>query len=81
MSPRSSATWPRPPPARVNGQLLVVHGGMVAIVERPRVAAKFDTAKETFTYDELDALLTPHYADRPPSETFAAAEVLGLKRE
>ncbi|MFF0061813.1 3-oxoacyl-ACP reductase [Streptomyces sp. NPDC005279] len=69
-----------PAAAKVNGQLLVVHGGMVAIVERPRVAAKFDTSKEVFSYDELDALLTPHYADRPPGETFAAAEVLGLKR-
>ncbi|MFF8604940.1 3-oxoacyl-ACP reductase [Streptomyces sp. NPDC015346] len=64
----------------VNGQLLVVHGGMVAIVDRPRVSAKFDTAKEAFTYEELDGLLTPHYASRPPGETFAAAEVLALKR-
>ncbi|MFI6353567.1 3-oxoacyl-ACP reductase [Streptomyces sp. NPDC050743] len=69
-----------PAAAGINGQLLVVHGGMVAIVERPRVRAKFDSKQETFTYDELDALLTPHYADRPPGETFAAAEVLGLKR-
>ncbi|MFI1719862.1 3-oxoacyl-ACP reductase [Streptomyces sp. NPDC020489] len=70
-----------PAAARVNGQLLVVHGGMVAVVERPRVQAKFDSKQDTFTYDELDALLTPHYAARPPQETFAAAEVLGLKRE
>ena len=70
-----------PAAARVNGQLLVVHGGMVAVVERPRVAAKFDSKQDTFTYDELDALLSPHYADRPDGETFAAAEVLGLKRE
>ncbi|MEV2214678.1 3-oxoacyl-ACP reductase [Streptomyces sp. NPDC050997] len=70
-----------PAAARVNGQLLVVHGGMVAVVERPRVAAKFDSKQDTFTYDELDALLTPHYAGRPDGETFAAAEVLGLKRE
>ena len=69
-----------PAAAGINGQLLVVHGGMVAIVERPRVQAKFDSKQETFTYDELDALLTPHYAGRPPGETFAAAEVLGLKR-
>ncbi|MEU1129647.1 3-oxoacyl-ACP reductase [Streptomyces sp. NPDC005900] len=69
-----------PAAAKVNGQLLVVHGGMVAVVERPKVAAKFDAAKEVFTYDELDELLTPYYADRPPNETFAAAEVLGLKR-
>ncbi|KUJ67438.1 3-ketoacyl-ACP reductase, partial [Streptomyces albus subsp. albus] len=69
-----------PAASGVNGQLLVVHGGMVAVVERPRVAAQFDAAKETFTFAELDGLLTPYYADRPPNETFAAAEVLGLKR-
>ncbi|MGW2487514.1 3-oxoacyl-ACP reductase [Streptomyces sp. NPDC001606] len=69
-----------PAAARINGQLLVVHGGMVAVMERPRVRAKFDSKQETFTYDELDALLTPHYADRPAGETFAATEVLGLKR-
>ncbi|MEU2503631.1 3-oxoacyl-ACP reductase [Streptomyces sp. NPDC007863] len=69
-----------PAAARVNGQLLVVHGGMVAVVERPRVAAKFDTAKEAFGFEELDGLLTPYFAERPPSETFAATEVLGLKK-
>ncbi|MEK8142838.1 3-oxoacyl-ACP reductase [Streptomyces sp. M10(2022)] len=68
-----------PAAAGVNGQLLVVHGAMVAIMERPRVAAKFDSAKETFTFDELDGLITAHFADRPQGETFAAAEVLGLK--
>ncbi|MEU9703727.1 3-oxoacyl-ACP reductase [Streptomyces sp. NPDC047981] len=69
-----------PAAAGVNGQLLVVHGGMVAIVDRPRVSAKFDTAKDAFTYEELDGLLSPHYAGRPAGETFAASEVLGLKR-
>ncbi|RII17007.1 putative short-chain type dehydrogenase/reductase [Streptomyces sp. YIM 130001] len=66
---------------RVTGQLLVVHGGLVAVMERPRVAARFDTAKEAFTYEELDELLSPYYAQRLPQETFAAAEVLGLKHE
>ncbi|MER7000596.1 3-oxoacyl-ACP reductase [Streptomyces sp. NPDC000410] len=69
-----------PAAARVNGQLLVVHGGMVAVVERPRVAATFDSSKETFSYEELDGVLSPYYASRPDGETFAAAEVLGLKR-
>ncbi|MGV9247069.1 3-oxoacyl-ACP reductase [Streptomyces sp. NPDC003710] len=68
-----------PAAAQVNGQLLVVHGGMVAIVERPRVGARFDTKQDAFTYDELDALLTPHFAQRPRGETFAAVEVLGLR--
>ncbi|MER7978610.1 3-oxoacyl-ACP reductase [Streptomyces sp. NPDC095817] len=70
-----------PAAADVNGQLLVVHGGMVAVVERPRVAAQFDSKQDTFSHDELDALLTPYYGDRPRGETFAAAEVLGLKRD
>lgn len=69
-----------PAAAHITGQLLVVHGGMVAIAERPRIAAKFDTTQDVFDHAELDALLTPYYADRPPGETFAAAEVLGLKR-
>ncbi|MFI2435646.1 3-oxoacyl-ACP reductase [Streptomyces sp. NPDC018693] len=69
-----------PAAGRISGQLLVVHGGMVAVVERPRVGAKFDSEGDTFTYDELDAVLTPHYAGRPAGETFAAAEVLGLRR-
>ncbi|MCX4761592.1 3-oxoacyl-ACP reductase [Streptomyces sp. NBC_01275] len=69
-----------PAAARINGQLLVVHGGMVAVVERPRVQAKFDSKQDAFTYDELDAVLGPHYAQRPAQETFAAAEVLGLRR-
>ncbi|NBM20409.1 3-oxoacyl-ACP reductase [Streptomyces sp. GC420] len=62
----------------VDGQLFVVHGGMVAVVERPRVAAVFDTAKEMFGYEELDGLLTPYYAGRPPGESFAAPEILTL---
>ncbi|OQD54875.1 3-oxoacyl-ACP reductase [Streptomyces phaeoluteigriseus] len=69
-----------PAAARINGQLLVVHGGMVAVVERPRVQAVFESKQETFSHEELDAVLTPHYAGRPEGETFAAAEVLGLRR-
>jgi 3-oxoacyl-[acyl-carrier protein] reductase len=70
-----------PAAGRINGQVLVVHGGMVAVVERPRVQAKFDSKQEAFTYEELDSVLAPHYAERPEGETFAAVEVLGLRRE
>ena len=62
----------------MNGQLFVVHGGMVAVIERPRVAAKFDTAKEAFSYEELDELLTPYYEGREPARR-AATEVLRLR--
>ncbi|KPC87393.1 3-oxoacyl-ACP reductase [Streptomyces albus] len=70
-----------PAASHVNGQLLVVHGGMVAVLDRPRVAAKFDTAKDVFTLDELDEKLTPFFAGRSPRETFAATEVLALKKD
>ncbi|MFE0632920.1 3-oxoacyl-ACP reductase [Streptomyces sp. NPDC058864] len=66
---------------RISGQLFVVHGGMVAVMDRPRVAAKFDTAKEAFTHDELDDLLTPYWAGRDPGDTFAATDVLALRHE
>ncbi|UNZ19530.1 3-oxoacyl-ACP reductase [Streptomyces sp. 891-h] len=69
-----------PAASRISGQVLVVHGGMVALLERPRVAAKFDTAKDMFTVAELDERLTPFFAERSPQETFAAPEVLGLRK-
>lgn len=69
-----------PAAGRVNGQVLVVHGGMVAVVERPRVAAQFDSAGGVFRYGELDEALSPYFASRPEGETFGAAEVLGLRR-
>ncbi|ATW48269.1 3-oxoacyl-ACP reductase [Streptomyces peucetius] len=68
-----------PAAGEVNGQLLIVHGGMVAVMERPRVAARYDTAKDLFTYEELDGALTPYFAARPPGETFASREVLTLR--
>ncbi|MCX4739504.1 3-oxoacyl-ACP reductase [Streptomyces antibioticus] len=69
-----------PAAARINGQVLVVHGGMVAVVERPRVRAQFDCKGDVFGFEELDATLGAHFAERPDGETFAAAEVLGLRR-
>ncbi|WKK22214.1 3-oxoacyl-ACP reductase [Streptomyces olivoreticuli] len=70
-----------PAAAGVNGQVFVVHGGMVAVVERPRVAAKFDAAEGTFGVEELEGALTPYFATRPLGETFAARELLGLRRQ
>nr|WP_179080693.1 3-oxoacyl-ACP reductase [Streptomyces rectiverticillatus] len=67
-----------PAAAGVTGQVLLVHGGMVAVMERPKVTAQFGTAGKVFTAEELDGLLTPHFAGRPPGETFAAPEVWQL---
>lgn len=68
-----------PQATAVNGQVFVVHGGMVAIVERPRVAAKLDAVGDVFGFGELDGLLTPYFDERR-GEGFAALEVLSLKR-
>ncbi|MFJ2199190.1 3-oxoacyl-ACP reductase [Streptomyces violaceusniger] len=68
-----------PGAAKVNGQVFVVHGGMLAILERPKVAAKLDAKEDAFGFEELDAVLTPYFAERG-GESFAAVEVLGLKR-
>ncbi|ANW20423.1 3-oxoacyl-ACP reductase [Streptomyces clavuligerus] len=70
-----------PAAAGVSGQVLVVHGGMVAVVERPRISAKFAAEKEVFGHEELDALLTPYFAGLPRGEGFAALEFLGLRRD
>ncbi|MEU1780774.1 3-oxoacyl-ACP reductase [Streptomyces abikoensis] len=61
-----------PPAAGITGQVFVVHGGMVAVMERPRVAARFGTKGDVFTIEELDGLLTPFYAGRDEGEGFAA---------
>ncbi|MBC3842209.1 3-oxoacyl-ACP reductase [Streptacidiphilus sp. 4-A2] len=66
---------------QVNGQLFVVHGGMVAVLGQPPVLAKFDAAKDLFTVDELDGLLGPFYARRTPGDGYANVSVLGLKHE
>jgi NAD(P)-dependent dehydrogenase (short-subunit alcohol dehydrogenase family) len=64
-----------PAAAGVNGQVFLVHGGMVAVMRRPEVAARFEARGVA----ELGAVLTPYFAERPLGETFAAPEILGLK--
>jgi NAD(P)-dependent dehydrogenase (short-subunit alcohol dehydrogenase family) len=69
-----------PAAQHVNGQLFVVHGGMVAVLGQPPVLAKFDAAKDFFTAAELDGQLSPFYAARTPGDGYANVSVLGLKR-
>ncbi|MEE1928570.1 SDR family NAD(P)-dependent oxidoreductase [Streptomyces sp. TRM 70351] len=68
-----------PAAARVTGQVMVVHGGMVAVLDRPRVAATFDTAGDVFTHEELEDQLTPYFTERT-GEGFAALEVVSLRK-
>ena len=58
-----------PAAEHVNGQVFVVHGGTVALVEPPRI-------EQRWKLDELETSLTTYFADRDPGRMFAATEIL-----
>jgi 3-oxoacyl-[acyl-carrier protein] reductase len=62
----------------INGQVFVVHGGMVALLSAPAVEQRFDTGGATWSQHELDERVGGHFAQRDPQRTFAAADVMGL---
>jgi 3-oxoacyl-[acyl-carrier protein] reductase len=63
---------------RINGQLFVVYGGMVALVGAPVVEQRFDTAGDVFDLAELDKTVGAYFGDRDPSRCFAADSVMQL---
>jgi 3-oxoacyl-[acyl-carrier protein] reductase len=67
-----------PAAERINGQLFVVYGGMVALVGAPVVERRFDTSGDAFDLAELDKTVGAFFADRDPSVGFAADSVLQL---
>jgi len=68
-----------PAAERINGQVFVVYGGMVALLAPPTVEQRFDApADTTWTPAELDAALGGYFAERDPNRTFACADVLTL---
>jgi NAD(P)-dependent dehydrogenase (short-subunit alcohol dehydrogenase family) len=70
-----------PSAASISGQVFVVHGGLVALLAAPAVEARFaagDAGSAVWTPDTLDAVVGTYFADRDPSRTFAATEVLSL---
>ena len=64
---------------RINGQLFVVYGGMVALIAAPVVEERFDTAGDVFDVAELDKTVGAFFADRDPSICFAADAVMQLQ--
>jgi NAD(P)-dependent dehydrogenase (short-subunit alcohol dehydrogenase family) len=64
----------------VNGQVFVVHGGMVLLMQRPVVEERWDSKQETFTVDELAEQAGPFFAAKKPGEGFSAVEVLSMRR-
>lgn len=68
-----------PAAERINGQLFVVYGGMVALVAAPVVEQRFDASAATWDLDDLDAQVGAFFADRDPSIGFAADAIMNLK--
>lgn len=63
---------------RINGQVFLVYGGMVALMRPPSVEQRFDTVNGTWTAEELVANVGGYFADRDPERMFAAAEIMNL---
>jgi len=62
----------------ITGQVLVVYGGMVALLAAPVVEQRFDAAGSAWDLDDLDKQLGGYFQDRDPSVGFAADSVMGL---
>jgi NAD(P)-dependent dehydrogenase (short-subunit alcohol dehydrogenase family) len=62
----------------VNGQVFVVHGGMVALLAAPSVERRFDAAGAGWTPADLDATVGAYFTGRDPRRSFACDEVLSL---
>ena len=67
-----------PAAARITGQVLVVYGGMVAVVAAPVVEQRFDTTDTTWTAEELDEQLGGFFAERDPAVGFAADAIMRM---
>lgn len=68
-----------PAAQRINGQVFVVYGGMVALLAAPVVEERFDASAATWQPEELDRQLGGYFADRDPARCFAADEVMRLE--
>ncbi|MBS9373935.1 3-oxoacyl-ACP reductase [Rhodococcus sp. B50] len=66
-----------PAAERVNGQVFIVYGPMVAVMAAPVVEQRFD-ADGQWTPETLATELGGYFADRDPSRTFSASSALDL---
>src|SRR4051812_14993602 len=68
-----------PAAERINGQVFVVYGGMVALLAPPEVEQRFDAGGSTWDLADLDKQLGSFFADRDPAVCFAADSVMKLE--
>ena len=64
-----------PAAERINGQVFFAHGGMVAVLAPPRVAARFDASGAGWDDGELGKALGDHFADATPDDVFTGREI------
>ena len=68
-----------PAAQRVNGQVFVVYGGMIALLAAPVVEQRFDAAGDSWELDDLEKQVGSFFADRDPALSFAADSVMQLQ--
>lgn len=67
-----------PAAAGINGQVFVVYGDMVGLMDSPKVEHKFVAPDGTFSAGELDSQLTSYFSGRSPHQGYAAYSVAEL---
>jgi len=73
-----------PAAERINGEVFVVHGGVAAVMEPPRVRSVFrasGTPDGMWTLDAVASALGPAFGDRAPSVGFLCEDTLELATE
>ncbi len=75
-----------PAAAGINGEVFVVHGGVAAVLEPPRIRAVFTAADHgsadgMWTLESVQRALGPAFAGAPPSAGFACEDTLALATE
>ncbi|WP_436535364.1 SDR family NAD(P)-dependent oxidoreductase [Actinoplanes sp. HUAS TT8] len=63
---------------RINGEVFVAHGDVVALLGPPTVRAAFHASGDRWTVDELDATLGKVFTADPPRTGFVCEETLPL---
>ena len=67
----------------INGEVFVVHGGVAAVMDPPRVRTVFraSTPDGMWTLDSVHAALGPAFGDAAPSAGFLCEDTLALASE
>jgi NAD(P)-dependent dehydrogenase (short-subunit alcohol dehydrogenase family) len=70
----------------INGEVFVVHGGVAAVLDPPRIRAAFHAAEHgspdgMWTLESVHAALSPAFGDAAPSAGFMCEDTLALATE